>query len=68
MLQPMTTKEVLALHVDGQVVLEEDELGFLMRCTARGCNFAYRPKLRFEAQRRADMHADHHKWADYGRP
>ena len=68
MLQPLTAKEVLAIHVDGQVVLEQNELGFLMTCSARHCPFAYRPKLRFEAQRRADMHADFHRWNEYNRP
>ena len=65
MLKPMESKEILTSHISGQVVLEQDELGFLMTCTARGCPFVHRPKLTFEAKRRADLHASHHKWDDF---
>ena len=54
----------------GEVTSEnagDDERGrpvFLLSCSAHRCPFAYRARYPFEAQRRADFHADHHRLFD----
>ena len=68
MLQHMDEPQALKGHPSGEIILSQDELGFLLTCTAKRCPFVYRPVHLFEAQRRADFHADSHQWDDYDLP
>ena len=64
MLKHFEGVQVLAIHYAGQLELtsNEDTQGHILRCTARGCKFYRIPKLVFEAQRLATIHADGHRY------
>ena len=62
MLKHFDGVQVLAIHYAGQLQLTSDEDGHILRCTARGCKFYRIPKLVFEAQRQASIHADSHQY------